>query len=121
MSDPVESVTVALWGTELGDAQRTAQRALDAVPDGWAKVAGEWVSLEQEKVIEWRVVNETNGGISFSADSRNDGRWGITKANEWAERLRGYGRPCHIETWEQTWMTSPSTWSRVDVPEGAKP
>lgn len=90
-----------------------AKVALDAVPDGWAKVAGEWVCLESASVTEWRVVSP-QGGISYSANSRDDGRWGITRAQHWLETMRGYGRDDHLETWEETWGSTPSTWRRVE-------
>lgn len=46
--EPVRTVTVALWGaSNIGDAQVAAQRALDAVPDGWAKLDGKWVQVKR--------------------------------------------------------------------------
>jgi hypothetical protein len=92
-----------------------AKVVLDAIPDGWTKVGGEWVPLEPAKITEWRVVNEANGGISYSTNSRDEGRWGVTKAHEWAERMRGYGASYHIEVWEQTWGSTPSAWRQVEI------
>jgi hypothetical protein len=110
-----QAVTVALWGaSDITNAQLTAQRAVEAIPDGWAKVGGEWVRLEPASVTEWRVVSP-QGGISFSANSRDDGRWGITRAQHWLETMRGYGRDDHLEIWEETWGSTPSTWRRLET------
>jgi hypothetical protein len=88
---------------------------LDAVPDGWAKVGGKWVQLEPRKVTHWRVVSDANAGIVYSADSRREGRWGITDAQHWLEHWRDLGNTCHLETWEETWWDTPTRWRRIDA------
>jgi hypothetical protein len=113
-----QAVTAALWGvSDITNAQLTAQRAVEAIPDGWAKVTGEWVQLEPVTVTHWRVVRNANGGISYSASSRDDrpGLRAETVARQWA---KDHPHDYHLEVWEQTWASSPSVWRQVEPATG---
>jgi hypothetical protein len=83
--------------------------------EGWARVGGKWVRLEPRKVTHWRVVSDTTGASVYSANSREQGRWGVTDAQHWFEEWRDLGNACHLETWEETWWDTPTRWRRVDA------
>lgn len=65
---------------------------------------------ERVTITHYRVVTE-DGGIRYSISTREDVRA--------EERARGVldtagGRDCHLEVWEQSFLTGPDEWRRVD-------
>ena len=71
------------------------------------------VDVRRETITHWQVVDDADGGISYSTSSQSDGRWGITKAQEWLEKMRDFGNSVHLEVWEQTYGVTPDVWRRV--------
>jgi hypothetical protein len=69
---------------------------------------------ETVTITHWRVVNSANGGISFSASSRDSSAARAQeRAEEWAATLRGYDHDVHLEVWEQSYEATPDVWRRV--------
>lgn len=63
-------------------------------------------------VTHWRIVSNGTDEIAASYDSYRDGRWGITKANEWLETCGPNNY--HIEVWEETYHVTDSEWQRIE-------
>lgn len=68
--------------------------------------------MQRVTVRHWRVVDDKDGGISYSISSREE---------SWPERAverAGYWlRPgTHLEVWDQEWQQTFSEWTRVEEP-----
>lgn len=66
--------------------------------------------LIEHTVTHYWIVSDHLGGIRFSRSTRDTSR----AAEEIAAAYEHYGAGCHIEKWEETWLSTPSTRTLID-------